>query len=203
MEFTYSQLRILEMIKNKSSISRKRIAEELGLTPAAITKAIEPLLKNNVVLEVAQRKSTGGRKPIDLSLNKNSIGDIIGVSITPTSLVTTIGNIDGDIFKSKSYKILESEDVLEILENTLDQELKKYKNIRVISLVITGLINPEQGVIIFSPHYKQKKIEIKKRIEEKFNLPVLIEWLGKSCSYTVRNKGSAQVHFSFIKVQTM
>ncbi|MGL5427216.1 MAG: winged helix-turn-helix transcriptional regulator, partial [Cetobacterium sp.] len=44
MKFTQSQLRILEMIKNKNRICRKKIAEELELTPAAITKSIDPLL---------------------------------------------------------------------------------------------------------------------------------------------------------------
>ena len=87
MDFTQSQLRILEMIKNKNKISRKRIAEELELTPAAITKSIEPLLQCGIVLEVSQRESTGGRRAIDLSLNKYWVGKILGISLTPTSLV--------------------------------------------------------------------------------------------------------------------
>ena len=87
MEFTQSQLRILEMIKNKDKISRKRIAEELELTPAAITKSIEPLLRYGVILEVSQRESTGGRRAIDLSLNKYWVGKILGISLTPISVV--------------------------------------------------------------------------------------------------------------------
>lgn len=158
MEFTQSQLRILEMIKNKDKISRKRIAEELELTPAAITKSIEPLLRYGVILEVSQRESTGGRRAIDLSLNKHWVGKILGISLTPISVVISVGNVAGEIFKTKSYKIAENKELIDYLEEVIQKELQEEKGIKVISMAITGLINSEKGVIVFSPHYKRKKL---------------------------------------------
>ncbi|MGL5709656.1 MAG: winged helix-turn-helix transcriptional regulator, partial [Cetobacterium sp.] len=160
MKFTQSQLRILEMIKNKNRICRKKIAEELELTPAAITKSIDPLLQCGVVLEAAQRESTGGRRAIDLSLNKYWVGKILGISLTPTSVITSVGNIEGEIFRTNRYKIDESEELISYLEEIIEIELEKESEIKVISMAITGLINSENGVILFSPHYKRKKINI-------------------------------------------
>lgn len=192
MEFTQSQLRILEMIKNKNRISRKKIAEELDLTPAAITKSIEPLLQCGIVLEVAQRESTGGRRAIDLSLNKYWVGKILGMSLTPTSLVVSIGNIAGEIFKSKNYKIDETKELSEYLEEIIDRELKEEKGIKVISMAITGLINSEKGIIVFSPHYKRKKIDIRDKIENRFKIPTLVENDVRAMALTERYFGSAQ-----------
>ena len=192
MDFTQSQLRILEMIKNKNKISRKRIAEELELTPAAITKSIEPLLQSGIVLEVSQRESTGGRRAIDLSLNKYWIGKILGISLTPTSLVISVGNIAGEIFKTKSYKISEDKELMDYLETIIEKELEEEKEIKVISMAITGLINSEKGIIVFSPHYKRKEIDLKNRIEKKFNIPTIIENDVRAMALTEKYFGGAQ-----------
>ncbi|MBC2850029.1 ROK family transcriptional regulator [Cetobacterium sp. 8H] len=175
MDFTYSQLRILEMIKNKKRISRKKIAEELGLTPAAITKSISPLLKSGVVLEDCEGASTGGRKPIELILNRESLGNILGISLTPTSLVISVGDILGNVFSSKNYEILDTDDLVEFLKKIIKNELSDEKKIKVISLVLTGLVNSDNGVLIFSPHYKWKKVNLRDTIEREFKLPVLVE----------------------------
>lgn len=192
MDFTQSQLRILEMIKNKNKISRKRIAEELELTPAAITKSIEPLLQCGIVIEVSQRESTGGRRAIDLSLNKYWAGKILGISLTPTSLIISVGNVAGEIFKTKSYRISEEKELIDNLENIIEKELEEENGIKVISMAITGLINSEKGVIIFSPHYKRKKIDIRDKIEKKFNLPTLIENDVRAMALTEKYFGGAQ-----------
>ncbi|MGL5427021.1 MAG: ROK family transcriptional regulator [Cetobacterium sp.] len=192
MEFTVSQLRILEIIKNKNKISRKKIAEELGLTPAAITKSIDPLLGCGVILEVNRRESTGGRRAVDLSLNKYWVGKVLGVSITPSSIVVSVGDIGGEIFKTEVYRIKGDEELNSYLEEVIEAELKLESKIRVISIAITGLINSEKGVIVFSPHYKRKKIDVKKNIEEKFNIPVLIENDVRAMALTEKYFGGAQ-----------
>ncbi|MEG0069528.1 ROK family transcriptional regulator [Cetobacterium sp.] len=175
MDFTNSQLRILEMIKNKKRISRKKIAEELGLTPAAITKSVSPLLELGVVLEDCEGESTGGRKPIELILNRECLGNVLGISLTPTALVISVGDILGNIFSSKSYEILDTDDLIEFLKKIIKKELLDEKKIKVISLVLTGLVNSDNGVLIFSPHYKWKKVNLKDTIEKEFELPVLVE----------------------------
>lgn len=192
MKFTQSQLRILEMIKNKNRICRKKIAEELELTPAAITKSIDPLLQCGVVLEAAQRESTGGRRAIDLSLNKYWVGKILGISLTPTSVITSVGNIEGEIFRTNRYKIDESEELISYLEEIIEIELEKESEIKVISMAITGLINSENGVILFSPHYKRKKIDIKERVEKKFGISVLVENDVRAMALTERYFGTAK-----------
>lgn len=192
MKFTQSQLRILEMIKNKNRICRKKIAEELELTPAAITKSIDPLLQCGVVLEAAQRESTGGRRAIDLSLNKYWVGKILGISLTPTSVITSVGNIEGEIFRTNRYKIDESEELISYLEEIIEIELEKESEIKVISMAITGLINSENGVILFSPHYKRKKINIKERVEKKFGISVLVENDVRAMALTERYFGTAK-----------
>ncbi|MGL5989727.1 ROK family transcriptional regulator [Cetobacterium sp.] len=192
MEFTASQLRILEIIKNKDKISRKKIAESLKLTPAAITKSIDPLLNCGVVLEASPRESTGGRRAIDLTLNKHWVGKILGISITPSSIVVSVGDITGEIFKTKIYQIKGDEELSCYLEEIIEKELKLEKAIQVISMAITGLINSEKGVIVFSPHYNRKKIDIRESIERKFKIQVLVENDVRAMALTEKYFGAAQ-----------
>ncbi|MGL5357186.1 MAG: ROK family protein, partial [Cetobacterium sp.] len=198
MEFTQSQLRILEIIKNKNKISRKLIAQELELTPAAITKSIDPLLGCGIILEVSQRVSTGGRRATDISLNKYWVGKILGISLTPSSIVVSVGDIAGEIFKTKSYKIDESKELINYLEEVIEKELKNESGIKIISMAITGLINSEKGVIVFSPHYNRKKIDIRERIEKKFGIPVLVENDVRAMALTEKYFGVAEKSENYV-----
>lgn len=175
MKLTLSQLKILELIKDKGKISRKKMAQELNLTPAAITKSIELLLQNSIIQEIEYKKSTGGRRAINIAINSNWIGKILGISLTPTSVMVSVGTIDGKIFKTKRYEIEKNIDILDYLEKIIEYELNNSKGIKIVSIAITGLINSDTGIIIFSPHYKRKKIEIIKRLKEKFELVFFIE----------------------------
>lgn len=175
MKLTLSQLKILQLIKDKGKISRKKMAQELNLTPAAITKSIELLLKKSIIQEIEYKKSTGGRRAINIAINSNWIGKILGISLTPTSIIVSTGTIDGKIFKTKRYEIEKNIDILDYLEKIIEYEINHSKEIKIVSIAITGLINSDTGIIIFSPHYKRKKIEIIKRLKEKFELVFFIE----------------------------
>lgn len=175
MNFSSSQLQILELIKNTPFISRKDISSKLGLTSAAITKNLKILIDEKIVLEASQRESTGGRKSANLILNKNWFGKILGLSLTPSSLCISIGNILGDISFKAEILIEKDNFSISFLYEHIEKFLKKFKDIKVISLILTGLVNSDTGELIFSPHYNLKKINLKKEIETRFNIPTIVE----------------------------
>ncbi|MGL5427585.1 MAG: ROK family protein, partial [Cetobacterium sp.] len=96
------------------------------------------------------------------------------------------------IFRTNRYKIDESEELISYLEEIIEIELEKESEIKVISMAITGLINSENGVILFSPHYKRKKINIKERVEKKFGISVLVENDVRAMALTERYFGTAK-----------
>lgn len=176
MKIENLKLKILELIKAKNGISRIDISREFGITPAAVGKVINEFLEKKIIIEEREGESTGGRKPSLLNINKDKIGNILGVYFAPTFVQVTIGDIDGNIFSTRRYRLGDlGGDIVGSTEEIIEKELTKNKDIEVISVVMNGLVDIERGVSIFSPHYNTKNISIVERFQKKFRKKVYLE----------------------------
>ena len=176
MKIENLKLKILELIKAKNGISRIDISREFGITPAAVGKVINEFLEKKIIIEEREGESTGGRKPSLLNINKDKIGNILGVYFAPTFVQVTIGDIDGNIFSTRRYRLGDlGGDIVGSTEEIIEKELTKNRDVEVISVVMNGLVDSERGVSIFSPHYNTKNIPIVERFQKKFRKKVYLE----------------------------
>lgn len=176
MKIENLKLKILELIKAKNGISRIDISREFGITPAAVGKVINEFLEKKIIIEEREGESTGGRKPSLLNINKDKIGNILGVYFAPTFVQVTIGDIDGNIFSTRRYRLGDlGGDIVGSTEKIIEKELTKNRDVEVISVVMNGLVDSERGVSIFSPHYNTKNISIVERFQKKFRKKVYLE----------------------------
>lgn len=176
MKIENLKLKILELIKAKNGISRIDISREFGITPAAVGKVINEFLEKKIIIEEREGESSGGRKPSLLNINKDKIGNILGVYFAPTFVQVTIGDIDGNIISTRRYRLGDlGGDIVGSTEEIIEKELTKNKDIEVISVVMNGLVDSERGVSIFSPHYNTKNISIVERFQKKFRKKVYLE----------------------------
>ena len=170
------KLKILELIKEKNGVSRIEISRIFGITPAAVGKIVNEFLDKEIVIEERIGESTGGRKPTLLNLNKEKIGKILGVYFAPTFVVLNVGDIDGNNFISKKFRLGDlGGDIIRQTEKLIGVILKRTKGINMISVVMNGLVDSDRGISIFSPHYNTKNIPIVERFEKKFKKRVFIE----------------------------
>lgn len=176
MKIENLKLKILELIKAKNGISRIDISREFGITPAAVGKVINEFLEKKIIIEEREGESSGGRKPSLLNINKDKIGNILGVYFAPMFVQVTIGDIDGNIISTRRYRLGDlGGDIVGSTEEIIEKELTKNKDIEVISVVMNGLVDSERGVSIFSPHYNTKNISIVERFQKKFRKKVYLE----------------------------
>ncbi|MGL6113990.1 ROK family protein [Cetobacterium sp. SF1] len=195
-----TQLEVLKLIKNNKSISRLLLAETLEITPAAISKIIKNLINDKIVLELSQGPSTGGRKPTMLSINYEKFGKILGITFAPSEIYFVIGNFSGEILFKKTI-IFENDDNL--ISNVISFSKKlinKYSNISMISIIMNGFINFEEGISIFSPHYKWKNINLKSIFQKEFNIPILIENDVRAMAMSEKVFGSCQTSNNFVLI---
>lgn len=197
------KIKTLELIKNSNGISRSELAKELDITPAGVGKIVNRFLENEIIEETSVGVSTGGRRPLILKINEKKIGEILGVSLAPRFIQIVIGDINGKILKNKKYslkkRLLEKEhNILELTEKLIERELKKRKDVSIISVVINGMVDSENGISIFSPHYNWKNINLKKRFEEKFKIKVFVENDVRAMALTEKIFGSCKENQNFV-----
>lgn len=197
------KIKTLELIKNSNGISRSELAKELNITPAGVGKVVNRFLENGIIEETSVGISTGGRRPLILKINEKKIGAILGVSLAPRFIQIVLGDISGKILKSKKYslkkRLLEKEhNILELTEKLIEREIKKNRDISIISVVMNGMVDSENGISIFSPHYNWKNINLKKRFEDRFKVKVFVENDVRAMALTEKIFGSCKDNQNFV-----
>ena len=197
------KIKTLELIKNSNGISRSELAKELDITPAGVGKVVNRFLENGIIEETSVGVSTGGRRPLILKINEKKIGAILGVSLAPRFIQIVIGDISGKILKDKKYslkkRLLEKEhNILELTEKLIEREIKKNRDISIISVVMNGMVDSENGISIFSPHYNWKNINLKRRLEGKFKVKVFVENDVRAMALTEKIFGSCKENQNFV-----
>ena len=197
------KIKTLELIKNSNGISRSELAKELDITPAGVGKVVNRFLENGIIEETSVGVSTGGRRPLILKINEKKIGAILGVSLAPRFIQIVIGDISGKILKDKKYslkkRLLEKEhNILELTEKLIEREIKKNSDISIISVVMNGMVDSENGISIFSPHYNWKNINLKKRFENRFRVKVFVENDVRAMALTEKIFGSCKDNQNFV-----
>ncbi|HSU80402.1 MAG TPA: ROK family transcriptional regulator [Candidatus Angelobacter sp.] len=170
---------ILDTIRKHGPISRSEIAKLNKLSPTTVTTAIQELIKEELVCEGAPTASSGGRKPIPVSFSPDG-RFIIGISITNS--VVTIGqlNLVPEVNKKRCYKVENKcgdqfiEFLLTIIDNFLEHICLKEKCLG-ISIIAPGVLNFENGIILYSSKLNLVDIPLKEMIENRFGLKTWLD----------------------------
>ena len=169
---------ILERVMKNPKVSRTDLANQLELTPAAISKAIKKLIGQGIIIENEYIRSTGGRPRMTLNVNKE-YKKIIGINLGVGFMNIVVSHLDGEIIqiRQRKFAFKTQEKVLELLYEGISEVIEKFgvKSIIGMGLATHGLVDRKKGTVIFSPHFKWKKLEIRKELEKKFNLRVIVE----------------------------
>ncbi|CCU78238.1 Glucokinase [Halanaerobium saccharolyticum subsp. saccharolyticum DSM 6643] len=174
-----NQKNILSLIKNEDGISRSQIADKLKISRATVTNIVRELISYELVQEAAVGKSRGGRRPMLLNL-KSKGAFVIGIEWGIDSVKAVLLNLKAKIIADDQIEV-QSHDFEEYKKISFNL-IEKYQNqledstkIIGIGLGIHGLVDPEKGLSIFTPHFNWDKINIKKVIAKKFNYPIFID----------------------------
>jgi len=175
---------ILNVVRQHGLISRAEIAKLTKLTPPTVTNLVGELIDIKLVVETNLGESTGGRKPILLSINSTAFY-VVGVYAGPKKVKGVAATLDGNVMTQIETTYAENstgEQFLQTLEDVVSKVIKAIKEnntkkeaILGIGVGVQGLVDSEQGVLIFAPHLNLRDIPIKAYLKGKFDLPVEVE----------------------------
>ncbi len=192
---------ILEKIMKNSKISRTDLSKQMDLTPAAISKVIKKLLSNNLIVEKHVLFSTGGRPRVALAINEK-YKKIIGVNLGAGFISIVVSDLDGKIISSEERKFAfkGQRKIFELLDEGLTKMLKKYDKSSIIGIGLAthGVVDRRKGTVIISPHFKWKKLEIRRELEKKYGIPVIVENDVRAMLTAEHNYGCAKNMKDFI-----
>jgi N-acetylglucosamine repressor len=196
-----NSLLVLEIIIRNKNTSRRDLTKEMGITPAAITKITKKLIERGYLREVGRGETTGGRPPIILELNSNK-GYIIGLYYAPSEVSVILMNLHSEIVYSSKVQLVSKvkETILEESFKMVEKAIEHSEGVKIlgIGVAMNGLVDYENGISIFSPHYRWRDFPIKKEIEKRFMIPTVVDNDVRMMALAEREYGGAKDYDNFI-----
>lgn len=170
---------VLEKVMNEAPISRAYIAKELGLNKGTVSSLVSELIDEHLVFETGPGESSGGRRPVMLTFNKDA-GYAIGVDLGVNYILSILTDLKGNVVREIYQHITntEYEHVFNIIKKSINDLIESAPDspygIIGIGIGVPGIVN-NQGEILIAPNLHWENVQLKQQIEKTFNLPVVIE----------------------------
>lgn len=170
---------VLNTIYKKCSISRADIAKVTGLNKSTVSSLVDELLMEELVLETGIGESQGGRKPVNLSINKE-VGHIIGIDLGVNYVLIVVTNFAGDIIWEKRVDLQDGQKssvqhIADLIEEAVAHVPQSVRGIIGIGVGVPGIVNYEQGVILSAPNLGWENIALRETLQERFGIPIFID----------------------------
>ncbi|MVP01352.1 ROK family transcriptional regulator [Paenibacillus lutrae] len=175
-----NQQKVVHLIFTEGPISRVELAEKTGLTQQTVTNIVNRLLEEKLVQEGEPVSSTGGRKPVPLTIkgsHLHGIGIVVAGKYVRGSLLdfgfNRLGSFEREVTKYESEQHLL--DIIYACMDDLLQHVPDRSTLKGVGLSVQGLVDSRHGVVLRSPGLRWVRIPVKERMEDKYGIPIFIE----------------------------
>ena len=172
---------IASLLREHQPLSRVDLAARAGLGRSTVTNIISLLTREGLVLETGEAASTGGRKPILLELVPQA-GTVVSLRLAPGVVALGLMSIDGQLLARQRRALRGSGSPDEILTQAaiwVNELLREHGpgRGRVIGacVAVPGRVDEARGVLLHSGPLEWHQVALRRQLEEKLGLPVLIE----------------------------
>lgn len=149
---------VVDLVRFASNgISRADLADQMGLTRAAVTLIVNDLIENGVILEAESRSIPNGRPPVVLEINPNR-GLVAAVDMGATHVNIAIADFSAKILAEKSLPLDIKQgpqiclaEVSRILHELLNQHSTDISQIMAVGIGVPGPVLTEEGIVVLPP----------------------------------------------------
>src|SRR5215216_119875 len=168
---------VLNLIRDKQSVSRVEIARKTGLQISTVTVITKRLIEKGLVHEQGVAPSNGGRRPRLLALRAEK-ACVFGIDIGVTKTTLAIGDFNGAIIHREILKTGRRphpfiNKLIDKIEHLTESQKDRFE-FEGIGVSATGVIDSANGKITFSPNLGWKDIDIQAIFERRLPLPIYI-----------------------------
>jgi predicted NBD/HSP70 family sugar kinase len=173
---------VLELIRTSQPLSRADLARRSGLGRSTISQIVEQLISENWVREGAIGVLPRGRRPTLIGLNEDLVA--LAVDIHPRQASVALVDLNGRLLSRSPVPITSDPAASMRLINECMQRMQRTasrKSIEGVGISLPGRINPATQRLIFAPNLKWPDFDIKKSVETRMEMPVLMENDATAC----------------------
>lgn len=172
-----NEQRVLQQAFNFGPISRSQISKNLNLNKVTVSDIVASLIDQSYLIELGQGDSTknGGRKPTLLKFN-GQLGYVVNFDLGYDYIDRMFNLMDGRVISVERYpaKDMSIDDRLELMASLVHTDrLQADMPLLGVSVAVHGII--DQNQVLYTPFIDFKGLDIAKILEERLEVPVLLE----------------------------
>jgi glucokinase-like ROK family protein len=180
---------VLDLIRRQGPISRADVKRITGLNFTTVTNAVNDLVEEGLVQEVGLGSSSGGRKPVLLTLNPTA-RYVIGCELQSTLLIVGIFDLTGKLIiqtEEPKEPSTSPADVVAATCRAIDALLAKAgiarEKVEGLGVAAPGPLNSRTGVLLTPPNMiGWRDVPLRDMLEKATGLPVIIEKDGNAAA---------------------
>ncbi len=173
---------LLRLLRRDSPMSRADLVRSSGLTAPTVSAGIAKLMRRNLVLELGQGSSNGGRPPGLLDFNTR-YGYVVGVDIGGSSVRVALADLKGSIvgrwnarLKADRNPTLLTKTVAEAVTQLLRQHKIPAKRILEAVAGAPGITDATAGRVLSAPNLTHwHDVPFRDMLQRELCIPVTIE----------------------------
>jgi glucokinase-like ROK family protein len=180
---------VLDLIRTQGPISRADVKRSTGLNFTTVTNAVNDLVAEGMVQEVGLGTSSGGRKPVLLTLNPGA-RFVLGCELQSTELVLGLFDLTGTLLarhaEAKSPATSPA-DVVQRINAAIPRVLQAANitadRLEGLGVAAPGPLNSETGVLLTPPNMVGwRDVPLKQMLEQATGLSVVVEKDGNAAA---------------------
>jgi predicted NBD/HSP70 family sugar kinase len=197
---------VFNLIMDRGSISRTDLARQSELPAATITRIVGEFLSANLISEGSPQESSGGRRPIMLSINP-SAGYVAGVKLREDGMTVAICDLNCTIIHTLEEEIV-GEAVPQLVVEAMAGAVKRClseanvpsNKVLGLGVGLSGLIDSARGICRYSAILGWQDVELGAALEFKLHLPVRIDNDVNTLAVAERYFGAGREAANFLLV---
>ncbi|HEY4569500.1 MAG TPA: ROK family transcriptional regulator [Kribbella sp.] len=185
---TPAGVEVLTKILTQGPIPRVEIARRTGLSQAAVTKAVAPLIETGFVTDQAAAPAEGdnqlgiGRPVSPLTVVPSSVS-VIGVKVTPTSLIGVTTDFTAAILNVRHEELhtTEPEAVIERIAELVKALISALKSGETVAgpligigIAVSGDVDAAHGVVRDSPLMGWRGVPVAELLGQRIRVPIVV-----------------------------
>ncbi|HLI07201.1 MAG TPA: ROK family transcriptional regulator [Ktedonobacteraceae bacterium] len=197
---------VFNLIMEHGSISRTDLARRSKLPAATITRIVGEFLTAGLISEGSTEESSGGRRPVLLSLNP-AAGYVVGIKLREDSMTVAVCDLNCAIIFTLEEDIVGEaiphhvvETMVGAVKRCLSEAHIPMNKVLGIGVGLSGLIDSARGICRYSAILGWHDVELGAALESELHLPVRIDNDVNTLAVAERYFGAGREAANFLLV---
>ncbi|MDQ7053524.1 MAG: ROK family transcriptional regulator [candidate division KSB1 bacterium] len=194
---------VMRIIREEGPKSRAELARSTGLSDPAVLKIVGGLIKDQLLQEIGEGDSTGGRKPVMLDINPDG-AFAVGVDLTPEFIRAAVVRLDFSTAAEATVPIDPGEGydsllqhMRTLIENVINESQVDKRKIIGVGVSHPGVMREEADRILLASNLSSlENMPLVEDLQRHFQMPVVLEvdarasalaemWLGEARAFII------------------